>query len=271
MIHQSLTFQSPRYILTSVYFDVFPKGFACRLHSFFHGTARFPLTIHHTSKYLEFFFKRKFVTTFRGTPNHILLFFRSVRARPPQVCWLGLQIHFRRFFNEVFQHLLQVFLGVGHDPEVVGPHETANLMLSSSSFFNFHKNTFSLLHPFFFHVGQYWGCHLLSQAWCFHASLSQAAIECETAFHTFKHGLSRESRHLTQEGGNDPSVCIVTVQVSHVQCWSDCRPVFHHGSLSHPPMCSFFHFSGSFLSLSKRNKMHDAYHFDITDVSAIAL
>ena len=37
-----------------------------------------------------------------------------------------------------------------------------------------------------------------------------------------------------------------------------------------PPICSFFHFSGSF-SFSKRRKIQDAYHFDITNVNAIAL
>ena len=37
-----------------------------------------------------------------------------------------------------------------------------------------------------------------------------------------------------------------------------------------PPTCSFFHFSGS-LSCSKRRIMHDANHFDITDVKAMVL
>ena len=104
MIHQSLTFYSPRDVLTSVYLDVFPKGFVCWLHSFFHSVARlFSWTIHHASQYLEFVFKREFVTIFWCKQNHLLLFFRSVCARPPQACRLGLQIHLSvssmRFFS----------------------------------------------------------------------------------------------------------------------------------------------------------------------------
>ena len=187
----------------------------------------------------------------------MLLFFKSVCARPPQACKLGLQIHFSRFFNEVFLHLLQMFLGVGHHPEVVGPHETSKL-LHFCFCFNLRKNSFSLLHPFFLHIGQYLGCHLLPQAWGFHASLSQASIESETAY-AFKHGLSRQSQHLTQEGRNDPSVCIVTVhdlchvlrpcfiearldiQARQVQCWPCHRPVFHHGILFLLPLPVFMY------------------------------
>ena len=34
------------------------------------------------------------------------------------------------FLNQIPQHPFQVTCGMGHDPEVVGPHETANLMCS---------------------------------------------------------------------------------------------------------------------------------------------
>ena len=52
MIHQSLTFYSPRDVLTPENLDVLTKGFVCRLRSFFHSVVRFSLTIHHTSQYL---------------------------------------------------------------------------------------------------------------------------------------------------------------------------------------------------------------------------
>ena len=140
-----------------------------------------------------------------------LLLFRRVCACPAQTCWFGFQIHFRCFFNEVCQHLLQVFLSVGHDPEVVSPHKTAYLMLSSSFSFYIQENSFSFLHPFFLHIRPNLRCHLRPQARCFHASLPQTSIEHEAAFHTFKCGLARQPRHLTQEGCNDPSMCILIV------------------------------------------------------------
>ena len=42
-----------------------PESLICRLHAFFHTVARFPLTIHHTSQYSEFVFKREFDAGFR--------------------------------------------------------------------------------------------------------------------------------------------------------------------------------------------------------------
>ena len=64
VIHQSLTFYSPRNIVTLVHLVVLPRGLVCRLHSFFHSVACFPVTIHHTSQYPEFVFKMKCVATF---------------------------------------------------------------------------------------------------------------------------------------------------------------------------------------------------------------
>ena len=162
-------------------------------------------------------------------------------ARPPQACRFGLQNHFSRFFMRYFSICSRCFLEWDIIQKLVGRRETANLMHFSFCF-NTHQNTISSLHPFFVHIGQYLGCHLLPQAWGLHASLPQASIESETAFHTFKHGLSRQSQHLTQEGRNDPSVCIVTahdlchvlrpclikgrlhIQARQVQCWSYHRP-----------------------------------------------
>ena len=107
-----------------------------------------------------------------------------------------------------FKHLLQVFLRVGYDPEVVSPHETANLMHFSSFSFYIQENTFSFLHPCFLHIGPNLGCHLLPQPQRFRASLPQTSIENGAAFHTFKCGLASQPRHLTQESCDDPSMCI---------------------------------------------------------------
>ena len=41
---------------------------------------------------------------------------------------LGAKVRLLRSFNQVAWHLFQVNSGMGHDPEVVGPHETAYLM-----------------------------------------------------------------------------------------------------------------------------------------------
>ena len=54
VIHQALTFHSPRNILALVYLDVLSKSFVCRLRTFFYSVARFLLTIHHTSQCPEF-------------------------------------------------------------------------------------------------------------------------------------------------------------------------------------------------------------------------
>ena len=118
VIHQSLTFNSPRNILALVYLDVLPKGLGCRLHSFFHSVARLPLMIHHRSQYLEEPCEvPRIISSFSSD---------AYGARPPQACRLGLQIHFRRFFNEVFQHLLQVVFRVKYDPKSCQPTETAH-------------------------------------------------------------------------------------------------------------------------------------------------
>ena len=54
---------------------------------------------------------------------------------------------------------------------------------SSSSSLDAQENTTSFPQPFYLHICPNLGCHLLPQAWGFHASLSQTSVDTEAAFH----------------------------------------------------------------------------------------
>ena len=100
----------------------------------------FPLTIHNRSQYPEFVSKVKFVAAFRGTQNHFL-FFRSVSSSTT-----GLLAWGPNPLSPFLQWgLLASAPGVSwsrYDPEVVGPRETAHMMLSSSFSLNIHSSVF---------------------------------------------------------------------------------------------------------------------------------
>ena len=159
VVNQSSALHLPRNVFALGYQNLFPKGFVCRLHSFSNGIVRFSLPVHDVAQDPELLFKRKFVASRCGADRHINPLFWIIRASPPQTRRLGYQIPSACFFNQIPQHLLQIFL-MRHDPKDVGPHEAA--FLSCSFIFEVHENTHSFLYPFFFHIRQELGwpfCH----------------------------------------------------------------------------------------------------------------
>ena len=77
--------------------------------------------------------------------------------------------------------------------------------------FNVQENAHSFLHSFFYIIQNQSSHFFLPQTRSLYASLAQTSIESETALHAFKHCLTFQPRHLSQEGRSQPSVCIMVV------------------------------------------------------------
>ena len=133
LFHHSSTLDSPRHVFASVNLHISPPSLVCRLHSFFDGVVRFALPIQSTSPDLELLFKGKSMTSRPGVNRKIRPPFRFTSTRPPWTCLFGKQVPLLRFFNQIPQHLFQVSFGMGHDPEVVGLHETACVLFALPS------------------------------------------------------------------------------------------------------------------------------------------
>ena len=113
--------------------------------------------------------------------------------------------------------------------------------------FNVQENAHSFLHSFFYIIQNQSGHFFLPQTRSLYASLAQTSIEIETALHAFKHCLTFQPRHLSQEGRSQPSVCIMVVhnfchmprsglierrldvQACQTHCWSWGTAVFQRG------------------------------------------
>ena len=221
----------PRNILAHVYLDVFPKGFCCRLHTFFQSVACLPLNIHHTSHILNSSSKRNLQHPFEvpriisssSSEAYVLVHHR--------LAGLGSKSTFAASSMKSFNICCKCFL-VGYDPEVVSPHKTAYLMHSSAFSFYLQENSVSFLHPIFLHIGQDLGFHFLPQARGFHASVPHTSIEDEPAFHTFKCGFASQLRHLKQEVCYVPSMCIVIIHdLSHMLQLCHVKSPFWYPSL----------------------------------------
>ena len=237
----------------------FQKGFVCRLHSFFHSVVRISLKIHHASLYLEIIFKREFLTPFWCTQKSYPPFLQKRTCSSTTSLQAGSRSTFAassmRYFSICSKCVLE-----WDTIQKLSAHMKLQIWCAPPNSKTI-KTAFALFHP-------HWPLSVLSS---FTTSvglpLSRTSIESKIAFHTLKHGLVRQARHLTQEGRNDPSVCIVTVhdlrhvlqpcliegrldiQAGPVQCWSYHHPVFHHGIPFPLPLPMFLcHISSSSLA-----------------------
>ena len=161
---------------------------------------------------------------------------------------------------------------------------SAYLMHSFS--FDVQENTTSFPHPFLLYNGEDLGWHLLPQAWpCFPATTSHAeghhlaiGVHCDylKCFHVLRLRLIESSSCIQVCHAHRRSYYSTTFFIT--EFLSSCQPQCFCSKYvtiickcwqlipSIPPTCRFFHFSGS-----KRRRRQDAYHWDITDVNAIAL
>ena len=107
--------------------------------------------IESVSKNLKTLLKRYVYPFCSRADRNVLHHFMGTSACPPQTCGFGLQVPPLRLLDQFTHHLLQVRLGVRHDPSVVCPLKVAHVMLS---FAGIHQHAYVFHHPFWFDITQ---------------------------------------------------------------------------------------------------------------------